>query len=191
MKKLSQSEAESLLVLLMKSLSDEFHAMLQYKTHAARMRGLAWEDISDHLSAHGDDEFEHAKRLTQHFYTHGIPVDVDPEVHSGTETLEMIKLDLDDETAAIDLYTKIIQLCEDVPELTDTKMLIEDILVDEIGHEAENAAFLKAQIPEREQALLGAEKVAIASSFLMASEVVDNLGLEQLSEKYIKYAAEL
>jgi bacterioferritin len=191
MKKLSQVEAENLIVLLMKALSDEWNANLQYKIHASRMRGLFADPIAEHLDAHANDEQDHAERLTKHFYSHGLPIDVTVEVHPGNEALEMIKLDMDDEVAAIDLYTKIIGLCEGIPELTDTRMLIEDILVDEVGHQDEDAAFIKAKIESREQGLIGAEKVAVASTFLMASEVVDNLGLGPLSEKYMKFASTL
>jgi bacterioferritin len=133
MKKMSQTEQNDLITLLSKALSDEWKAHLQYVIHASRMRGLAKDSIAEHLDEHADDEKNHAERLTKHFYSHGLPIDINIEnFNPGNDIIEMINMDLEDEVKAIDLYTQIVRLCEDIPELTDTRMLIEDILVDEL-----------------------------------------------------------
>jgi len=192
MRKLSQVEQNDLVSLLIEALNDEWVAFLRYQIHASRLRGLFKDPISEHLESHADDEKDHASRLTLHFYSHGLPVDLDiPGFKPGNEVVEMINLDLEGEVAAIDRYTKIIELCEDIPELTDTRMLIEDVLVDEVSHQDENAAFIKAKIEERAQSMSGAERVAVASTLIKAADAVDALGLEEFADKYTKYASEV
>jgi len=192
MKKLSQIEQNDLVNLLSQALSDEWKAHLQYVIHASRMRGLAKDPIAEHLDEHAEDEKGHAERLTRHFYSHGLPIDVNiEEFNPGNEIVEMINLDLEAEVQAIDLYTKIVSLCEDVPELTDTRTLIEDILVDEVDHQDDNASFIKAQIDEREDNFDSIERVAVASTLIKAADVVDVLGLDEFANKYTQMATEI
>jgi len=190
MKKLSQ--ADELISLLSKALSDEWKAMLQYKIHASRMRGLYRDSIAEHLEEHANDEQSHADRLTIHFYSQGIPIDVNiPEFNPGNETIEMINMDLEDEIGAINLYTQIISLCEGVEELTDTRMLIEDILVDEVEHQDDNAAFIRAKVSEREAQLNINQRIVVASNLIKAADNADALGLEEIANKYTKFASEI
>lgn len=192
MKKLSQVEQENIVGLLMEALSDEWKAMLQYQIHASRMRGLHGGGIAEHLEEHAEDERAHAERLTKHFYSHDLPIEINiPQFNPGNDTIEMIQLDLEGEIEAIDRYTKIAELCEDIPELTDTRILIEDILIDEVEHQDENASFIKAKIEEKTDNFSGTERVSLASSLIKAADVVDVLGLEEFADRYTKIAAEI
>ena len=192
MRKLSQTEQGNLIALLSKALSDEWKAAFQYQIHASRLRGLSRDPIAEHLSEHGEDEVGHAEKLTLHFYSHGLPVDVSvPEIASGSDTVEMINQDLEDEVSAIALYTQIVELCENVPELKDTQMLIESILTDEVEHADDDASFIRSKISEKEGNFGGAERVAVASTLIKAADVVDVLGLEEFADRYTKYAAEI
>jgi len=192
MRKLSQVEQNNLVSLLIDALNDEWVAFLRYQIHASRIRGLYKDPISEHLESHADDEKDHARRLTLHFYSHGLPVDLDiPGFKPGNEVVEMIQLDLEGEVAAIDRYTKIIELCENVTELKDTQMLIEDLIVSEIEHQDENASFIKAKISERENAMSGVERVSIASTLLRAADAADDIGLSEFANKYTKFASEI
>ena len=156
------------------------------------MRGLHGGGIAEHLEEHAEDEQEHAERLTKHFYSHGLPIDINiPEFNPGNDTIEMIQLDLEGEIEAIDRYTRIAEMCADVPELTDTKMLIEDILVDEVEHQDDNASFIKAKIDEKENNFSGPERVSIASTFIKAADVADALGLDEFADAYTKFASEI
>lgn len=187
MNKKSQTELipvdNELVNLLRKALEDEWKSAFQYEIHASRFRGLY--NVSEHMEEHAEDEREHADRLTMHFYSHGIPIDITiPEINPGKETIEMITKDLEEEVKTIDQYTKIAKLCEDRPELTDTRMLIEDILVDEVEHQDDNAAFIRAIVEKREEALKYTEKVALANAFVKTAEVMDDLGLDKYANKY-------
>lgn len=192
MKKLSQIETNDLIELLMEALSDEWLSMLRYQIHASRMRGIYGETISEHLQEHADDEKDHADRLTRHFYAHDIPIDINiPAFNPGNEPVEMIQLDLEGEIQAINRYTKIAELCEDIPELTDTRMLIEDLLVEEVDHQDDDASFIKAKINSRETPMSVESKISIASTFIKAADLSDDLGLEEFANRYTQFAKEI
>lgn len=191
MEKLTQTEREHLVFLLMEALSDEWKASLQYQIHASRMRGLYSEGIANHLDEHAEDEKVHAERLTKHFYARGFPIDVNiPQFNPGNEPLEMLHLDLQGELDAIERYRKISELCDGKPEFIDTQMLIEDILVDEVEHQDDDASFMKKKIDKTDE-LSPQAKVKIISTFIKMADVSDDLDLEELADRYTEMAKDI
>lgn len=179
-----ENDKTVLIRLLSEALSDEWKAALQYKIHASRMRGLYSGGIAEHLDEHANDEIEHAERLTKHFYARGIPIDINiPKFNPGNEPLEMIRLDLQGELDAIERYRKIVELCDGKPKYIDTQMLIEDILVDEVEHQDDDASFIKKTI-DKSDPLSPKVKLAISSTLVKVANVADDLGLEELADRY-------
>lgn len=177
-----------LINLLSEALSDEWKAALQYQIHASRMRGLYSGGIAEHLDEHAADEIEHAGRLTKHFYSHDFPIDIGiPKFNPGNEPLEMIHLDLQGELDAIERYRKIVELCDGKPEYIDTQMLIEDILVDEVEHQDDDASFIKKTI-DKSDYLSPQAKVSITATLVKVANISDDLGLEDLADRYTDIA---
>jgi bacterioferritin len=165
---------EELIALLIEALNDEWHAALQYMIQSSMVRGLLRDPIADHLKEHGDDEVGHAEKLAIHLYSRGIPVNIEvPPVSVPEKIPEMIQQDLNDEVKAIDRYACIIEMVEGNPQLADTRILIEDLLLDEIGHQDEAAAYLRAKIASREEAVgaAGADLAIADQSDRLASIV--------------------
>lgn len=136
--------------MLIDALNDEWKANFQYQIHASQLRGLYREGIADHMKEHADDEQDHADRLSIHLFGKGVAFEVVvPEIRSSLDVIEMITQDLEEEIIAIDKYAAILEVIGDDPELADTKVLIEDITTDEVGHQDENAAFIRAKISAR------------------------------------------
>ena len=181
---------DELIQLLIKALSDEYQAALQYIVHANQLRGLYRDPIADHLKEHADDEIAHADRLTIHLYSHGVDVTVEmPQFSIPSDTVGMLSQDLQDEGEAIDIYSQIVALCEDNEALMDTKMLIEDILVDEVEHQDEVAALLRAKASGG--GLTGGQRQAAASALLRTAEVLDDREMVDEADKAVRLAGEL
>lgn len=166
---------DELISLLLRALSDEWQAALQYQIHASQLRGLYRDPIADHLKEHADDEIGHAERLTIHLYSRGVdPIVQMPQVDLSTDVVEMLSADLQDEVDAIDLYTQIVAMCEGDEGLTDTRMLIEDILVDEVEHQDDAAALLRGKVGSREEAIGAGARMAAAEALIRTAEVYDD-----------------
>lgn len=170
---------EELIRLLIQALNDEWKATLQYQIHASQLRGIFREGIGDHMKDHAEDEQRHAEELTAHLFGKGLDVNVTvPEVSTSMNHIEMIAQDLELEVQAIDLYSQILEMIGDNPELSDTRVLIESIMTDEVSHQDEFAAMLRAKVGPRAEAIGGAGgpvTAAIAQTFLKIADQSDRL----------------
>lgn len=171
-----------LLELILSSINDEWLATFSYEVHKSLLRGLHRNGLGDVFEEHAEEEEEHAERLTQHLHARGVDVKVKiPQFEMGSTTEEMLKVDLTLEIAAIDKYNKIIQLCENNPELKDTQILIEDILNDEIHHADELAALLRTQIKEKE---INVKSASMIITMKKIANQMDELGQIHIADKY-------
>lgn len=145
---------EQLVAMLNDALSDEWHAVLQYNIHASQLRGIFRDPVAEHMKEHADDEVGHADKLSVHLFGKGAEIQiVVPEPKLPLDPVEMIAADLEDEIQAIDKYTAILEYIGDEPMFTDTRVLIEAITTDEVSHQDENAALLRAKIGSRQEAV--------------------------------------
>lgn len=171
-----------LLQLLLSSINDEWEAATTYGIQATMLRGLYRDPVAEHLDEHAEDERGHAQRLTLHLYARGVDIDVKlSELTIGVTIEDMLRIDLKLEIEAIDKYTKIIQLCEDNPELTDTKVLIEDILTDEIEHMDDYAALLRTKVKDKEAPIKSAETIGLMKK---VADRMDLFGRTDIADKY-------
>ena len=170
---------EELVALLMESLNEEWKAALQYLIHASQLRGIFRDPIGDHMKDHAEDEMSHAEQLTVHLFGKGLTIAIQvPQVDISSNPIEMIQQDLEGEVAAIDRYSKILGIIGDAIEFTDTRVLIESITTDEVSHQDEFAALLRAKIGPRAEAIGGAGgpvTAAIANTFLRIADQSDRL----------------
>lgn len=189
---------EQLVAMLNEVLNDEWKAAFQYYIHASQLRGLHRDPISEHMKDHADDEVGHAERLSIHLFGKGVDFDVVvPEVRSSLDTVEMIAQDLEDEVTAIDKYSAVLEAIGDAPELTDTRVLIEDITTDEVEHQDENAALLRTKIDARQQALAGGDQGAAipddvmakaVSAFVKLADQSDRIAMRTNSQAFVRRA---
>jgi len=137
---------EQLITLLNKALADEYHASMQYLQHYNNVRSKN-TDVIDHFKEHMGDEQDHANRLVARIYIMGGTPTIDTEkVANYTEDIdEALKQDIIGEQGAIDLYSQILDLCEQSKDRA-TQQLIEDILTDEVGHIDEFAKIRRSTV---------------------------------------------
>lgn len=135
--------------LTIEAIIAEWEAFLQYSMHASYVQMMQEGPLFEHLVEHADDEREHAERLTRHLLSRGAPfrmpvsVDMPPQQIDGG-CLDMLLADLEDEIITIDRYVEIVNRCDEIDTSEDTsyqelKILIEDIILDEIEHQDELA----------------------------------------------------
>ena len=114
-----------------------------------------------------------------------------PNFTTPTDVVAMLSADLQDEVNAIDLYTQIVSMCEGNEALMDTKMLIEDILVDEVEHQDDDASFLRAKVSSREEALNGEQRMAAAAALIRTAEVFDDRDMIEEADDATRVARQL
>ncbi len=94
-----------------------------------------------------DDEMGHAESLTVHLFGKGLDLAISvPQVDVSSNPIEMIQQDLEGEVVAIDRYARILDIIGDDTQFTDTRVLIEAITTDEVSHQDEFAALLRAKV---------------------------------------------
>jgi bacterioferritin len=111
----------------------EYAAAVQYIAHAAGLTGPHFVFVGE-LQAHADEEIGHAKKLADHINFIGgiVSVKVGP-TFSASESLGMIRQDLDGEKEAIARYTERIAQANELG-LPATAQLLAEILIEEVSH---------------------------------------------------------
>jgi len=135
-----------LIDLLNEAMRAEHQAVYQYMNHYNNVRGK-WPDIVDHFKAHMDDELGHANMLAMRIYTlGGIPdTNMLPTADYTEDVDEALKQDIIGEQEAIDLYSRIMDVCEEMNDKA-TLMMIESILGDEVSHLDEFAKLRRSTV---------------------------------------------
>jgi bacterioferritin len=128
---------EQLLNNLNDDLKLEYSAALQYVQHAAVISGAEFDAIRVHLLEHADEEFAHAKELSDKInYLGGIPVaapDLSAIKLSG-DARYMLALDLQGEQRAVARYKERIEQAVKLREYGLVQVL-QEILAAEEEHE--------------------------------------------------------
>jgi len=138
--------SEETVRLLNEAMMAEHQAIYQYMNHYNNVRGK-WPDIIDHFKDHMDEELAHANQLAQRIYTLGGVPDTNmltPAEYTD-DVDEALRQDIIGEQEAIDLYSKIMDHCEEVNDKA-TLMMIEGILADEVKHIDEFAKFRRSTV---------------------------------------------
>jgi bacterioferritin len=135
-----------LIELLNKALGDEYEATQQYLHHYNNVRSKN-TDVIDHFKEHMEDEQGHANRLVSRiFILGGTPtINSDPVSPYTDDIDEALKQDIIGEQKAINLYSEIVNYCEQIKDRA-TQVLIEDILTDEVGHIDEFAKIRRSTV---------------------------------------------
>ncbi|HCI53812.1 MAG TPA: ferritin [Gallionella sp.] len=130
---------KKLLSELNKDLEWEYAAAIQYVQHAATINGAQFDSIQKELLIHAQEEMQHAVMLSEQIdYLGGTPtVDVEKRELSSN-SLEMLKQDLEGEENAIARYKERIGQAEALKEY-GLRRVLEDILIQEEEHKRDIA----------------------------------------------------
>ncbi|MBU0727190.1 ferritin-like domain-containing protein [Patescibacteria group bacterium] len=125
---------EEMIDLLNADLTKEYAAAIQYINHAALVTGAQYQSIQKELVVHANEEIGHAILLAEQIAGLGgnPTIDVD-ERHISSDTVEMLKQDLDGELDAVKRYKARIAQAEGMGEY-GLKRALEDILIMEEEH---------------------------------------------------------
>lgn len=100
---------QELIKMLNQALELEHAARIQYLAHAEQVDGLNSELIIARLKEIADDEKKHEDMFREMIgsYLDGVPSMNKAESHAAKTTQEILKVNLDDEKHAIDVYANI------------------------------------------------------------------------------------
>ena len=140
---------EQLIKMLNEALELEHAAAIQYLAHAELVAGLNSEKIIERLKEIVSNEVKHEDKFRNLIgnYLDGEPSMGIAETHKATETANILKVNLKDEKAAIDLYKKIYKkIVENKDALSYVFETLEHevrhVIIDEQEHAAELSVLL-------------------------------------------------
>lgn len=133
---------DELIKKLNEDLANEFSAIIQYLTYAAKVTGPFRPQLKDFFLAEVTDEQGHAQFLADKIISlGGSPVTVPSPVPEATTNREMVEAVMKAETKAIQNYT---ERAEQAAELGYKALSIdlEDMIRDETNHKEESQKIL-------------------------------------------------
>jgi len=136
---------KKLLAELNKDLEWEYAAAVQYVQHASAITGAQYESIQKELIIHSQEEMMHAVMLSDQIdFLGGVPtVDVEKR-ETDSDSLAMLKQDLQGEDNAISRYKERIAQAEALKEY-GLRRVLEDILIQEEEHKRDLLTVIKSK----------------------------------------------
>jgi len=136
---------KKLLEELNKDLEWEYAAAVQYVQHASAITGAQYESIQKELIIHSQEEMMHAVMLSDQIdFLGGVPtVDVEKR-ETASDSLAMLKQDLQGEDNAISRYKERIAQAEALKEY-GLRRVLEDILIQEEEHKRDLLTVIKSK----------------------------------------------
>lgn len=136
---------KKLLAELNKDLEWEYAAAVQYVQHASAITGAQYESIQKELIIHSQEEMMHAIMLSDQIdFLGGVPtVDVEKR-ETDSDSLAMLKQDLQGEDNAISRYKERIAQAEALKEY-GLRRVLEDILIQEEEHKRDLLTVIKSK----------------------------------------------
>jgi bacterioferritin len=136
---------KKLLEELNKDLEWEYAAAVQYVQHASAITGAQYESIQKELIIHSQEEMMHAVMLSDQIdFLGGVPtVDVEKR-ETDSDSLAMLKQDLQGEDNAINRYKERIAQAEALKEY-GLRRVLEDILIQEEEHKRDLLTVIKSK----------------------------------------------
>jgi len=133
--------------LLQVALIGEYQQWDLYTAYASRLKGAERESIADHFKEHAGDELGHIELLQRYLVSLGENPTLQrkplPEMAEDATIEEIVKMQLEYEQDAVNLYTKILNC---LPDNEPLKLDIEAILTKEQEHVHDLELLLKAPI---------------------------------------------
>jgi bacterioferritin (cytochrome b1) len=138
------AKKDELVKMLNEALELEHAARIQYLAHAEQVDGLNAEPIIARLKELAEDEKKHEEMFREMIgsYLDGVPSMNKKESHAAKTTQEILKVNLNDEKHAIDVYTGIMEKLRDMKaglkyEYFQLEHSLRHIIMDEEEHVTE------------------------------------------------------
>lgn len=106
-----------MIALLNEDLAREYQAIIAYVVYSQTLKGAEYKSIADELALHATEELSHALQIAKQIdYFNGTPTTTPKEVKISDKPQDILKFDLDNETATIRNYRERIRQAESMGE---------------------------------------------------------------------------
>jgi bacterioferritin len=138
---------EMLIEKLNEDLAREYQAIIAYVTYSQVLKGAEYMSIAAELEVHAGQELQHALTIAKQIdYLGGMPSTTALSVKQTHDAREMLRADLDNETATIRAYRERVVQCEALQEYAIAED-IREILREEQEHQIDLATALGEDVP--------------------------------------------
>ena len=132
---------------LNEDLAREYQAIIAYVTYSQVLKGAEYMAIAQELEVHAGEELQHALTIAKQIdYLGGTPATTALPVKQSSDPREMLRADLDNETATIRAYRERVIQCEALQEYAMAED-IREILRQEQEHQIDLATALGEEVP--------------------------------------------
>jgi bacterioferritin len=139
---------EMLIEKLNEDLAREYQAIIAYVVYSQVLKGAEYMAIASELEVHAGQELQHALTIAKQIdYLGGMPNTKALPVKQTDDAREMLRADLDNETATIHAYRERVSQCEALHEYAIAED-IREILRQEQEHQIDLATALGEDVPK-------------------------------------------
>jgi bacterioferritin len=138
---------ETLIDKLNEDLAREYQAIIAYVVYSQVLKGAEYMAIAQELEKHAGEELQHALTISKQIdYLGGMPAVKPLPVKQSDDAREMLRADLENETATIRAYRERVSQCEALHEYALAED-IREILRQEQEHQIDLATALGEDVP--------------------------------------------
>jgi len=139
---------QDLINSLNEDLAREYQAIIAYTVYSNVLKGAQWMSIAGELKKHAAEELQHAMIVADQIdYLGGMPTATPKEVKLSDKPEEMIRFDLDNETATITNYRQRVRQAEALGHYALAEQL-RKIISQEQEHQHDLATALGIDVPK-------------------------------------------
>jgi bacterioferritin len=139
---------ETLIDKLNEDLAREYQAIIAYVVYSQVLKGAEYMAIAEELERHAGEELQHALTISKQIdYLGGMPTVNSLPVKQSDDAREMLRADLENETATIRAYRERVGQCEALQEYALAED-IREILRQEQEHLIDLATALGEDVPK-------------------------------------------
>jgi bacterioferritin len=132
---------------LNEDLAREYQAIIGYVIYSQTIKGAQYMAVAKELEAHAGEELQHAILIAKQIdYLGGKPVSVPEPVRTSSKAEDMLRFDLDNESATIKNYRERVRQAESLGEYAVAEA-IRHILAQEQEHLIDLATALNIDVP--------------------------------------------
>ena len=133
---------------LNEDLSREYQAIIAYVVYSQVLKGAEYMNIAGELEKHAGEELQHALTISKQIdYLGGMPTATPKPVKLSEKAKDMLRADLNNETATVRAYRDRVRQCEALGEYAMAED-IREILRQEQEHQIDLATALGEDVPD-------------------------------------------
>ncbi len=143
----TKTTREQLIEKLNEDLAREYQAIIAYTVYSQVLKGAEYMAIAAELEVHAGEELQHALTIAKQIdYLGGTPTTSALPVKQSDDAREMLRADLENESATIRAYRERVVQCEALHEYAIAED-IREILRQEQEHQIDLATALGEDVP--------------------------------------------